>query len=55
MNQAIAFKLADMKMQIDAARLLVRSASDSACTRSWNSRRASGPYVKVNVGAEPAA
>ena len=27
MNQAIAFKLADMRMQIDAARLLVYRAS----------------------------
>src|SRR3954471_586368 len=33
MNQAIAFKLADMKMQIDAARLLVWRATWMAATR----------------------
>ena len=33
MNQAIAFKLADMKMEIDAARLLVHRAAWMAATR----------------------
>ena len=41
MNQAIAFKLADMKMEIDAARLLVHRAAWMAATneaRSWPAR-----------------
>ena len=50
MNQAIAFKLADMKMQIDAARLLVWRACWMAREPASSSPRGEGSMSKLFAG-----
>jgi len=49
MNQSIAFKLADMKMEIDAARLLVHRAAWMAATRK-EFKAGEGSMSKLKAG-----